>query len=174
MNEMMKYVKSLVYEKETVYNWTAGLLCFVDDGKMVLDSGFIITGQTSLDYYGFFMNYRNFTLINGDLHYIYPDHMKRINSEKVYFHLRFGHSPTPIDISHLTHWHLYATSPNNKFFRSIEFDEKRIKTFHEGGVGEPLSGEKSKLPLIKNPMFHDKHIYNSHSVMFSSLHVGLL
>ena len=179
VKDMMKYVKSFVYEKEISYNWMSGLLCFVDDGKMVLDSGFIITGDVSLDHYGFYMNYRNFTMINSDLHYMYPDGIKRINSEKVYLHLRFGNSPSPIQTTHLNHWHLYVTSPNNKFFKSIDFNEKRIKCFQEGGnsagsVSVKIAGDKSKIFSIKNPMFHDKQVYNDHSVMFSSLNTFML
>ena len=169
---MIKYVKSFVYETTPTYNWMAVLLCFVDDGKVVMDKGVIILGDVPADFYAHYMHYKNFTIVNGELHYMYPDRIKKINPEKVYLHVRIGTSPSAVQVSHLHHWHLYTTSPNNRFFKSIEFDVGRVKVFNEGFKAEGFRGVK--LSDVKNPLFLTRSVYNENCVMFSGINVRFL
>ena len=87
---MLKYIKSFAFTPEPEYCWIGGVICFVDDGKMVFDRGFVIVGKVSPDFYSYYCNFRNFTVVNGELHYHYPDKLKRIDPKKVYLHIRIG------------------------------------------------------------------------------------
>ena len=168
---MIKYAKSLLYESTPVYNWMSVLLCFVDDDKVVMDKGLIILGDVPADFYAHYLHYKNFTIVNGELHYMYPDRIKKINPDKVYLHVRVGTSPSVVQVSHLNHWHLYTTSPNNRFFKSIEFNVGRVKVFNEGfreGVA------KVKLGEVKNPLFLTRQSYNENCVMFSGINIRFL
>lgn len=167
---MIKYVKSFVYENVPTYNWMSVLLCFVDDDKVIMDRGLIILGDVPADFYAHYLHYKNFTILNGELHYMYPDRIKKINPEKVYLHIRVGVSPSPIQVSHLHHWHLYVTSPNNVFFKSIAFNVDRVKVFNEGFK----EGGKIKVKDIKNPLFFSKNMYNDSCVMFSGINTRFL
>ena len=169
---MIKYVKSFVYENVPVYNWMSVLLCFVDDDKVVMDRGLIIIGDVPADYYSHYLHYKNFTIVNGELHYMYPDRIKKINPEKVYLHIRVGSSPSPVQVSHLHHWHLYTTSPNNRFFKSIDFNVERVKVFNEGIKADGFRGVK--ISDVRNPLFYGRNTYNENCVMFSGINIRFL
>jgi hypothetical protein len=178
-SQMIKYVRSFIGETQPIYNWTSVLLCFVDGDKVVMDKGLIILGDVSADFYAHYIHYKNFTILNDELHYMYPDRLKKINPEKVYLHVRVGSSPSVVQVSHLHHWHLYTTSPNNRFFKSIEFNVERVTIVNEGvkdgvvgNVGN--GGKKVKVEDIKNPLFFGKQAYNDSCVMFSGINIRFL
>jgi len=166
---LFKYVKNWVYEEEKVgYNWIGGLIFFIDDGKMVLDRGFIITGD--IDEYSFYANFRNFTLINNDLHYLYPDSIKKIT--KVYFHLKVGNSPYPISLNNPTYWNYFFSSPNNKIYNSLTLDEKKIKIINNSENFEKKCKIKSIMD-IHCPLFDKRQTYNSTCVLFSEVNCDI-
>lgn len=173
---LLKYVKSLVYEDEKAeYKWIGGLIFFMDDGKMVLDRGFVITGD--VDEYAFYTNFRNFTLINNDLHYMYPDSIKKIN--KIYLHLKYGTSPYPVPLNNPTYWNLFFSSPNNKIYKSMSLDEKRIKIMEnntENATYNTTHNAKSKIKSVNDiicPLFDKRQIYNPTCVLFSEVNCDI-
>jgi hypothetical protein len=168
---ILKYVKSLVYEEEIVgYKWVSGLICFVDDGKMVLDRGFIITGNISPDYFAFYANFRNFTLINDDLHYMYPDSIKKINPDKVYLHVKFGSSPYSIPLTNPTYWNLYFNTPNNKLYKSLTITPERIKIIENTN---DINYKIKKVSEITCPLFDKRQVYNETSILFSGINTDI-
>ena len=159
----MNYIKKFFStdEKEE-YSWISGLILFQDEKKMILDRGFIITGD--LENYPYYCQFKNFNIINGELYYLYPNCMKKINPEKVFLHLRIGKSPFPIEKDNLTYWHLFFTSPNNRVYKSIDIIKEKIK-LHE------FPEKKTKKDLFENPLFIKKQVYENGSVLFSNLKI---
>ena len=165
---MIKYLKSFVVSEQTDNVWISGLICFVDEGKMVLDRGFVILGNVNPDHYAFYTNFRNFIFVNGELHYMYGDKVKKINPKKVHLHIRIGHSPHEIHIENLTYWHLFFTSPNNKLFKNITLQKEKISLITD----PPISNKKLKIYDIQNPLFLDKQVYSENCVMFTGLDIN--
>jgi len=161
---MIKYLKSFMYEnKKQEHTWISGLILFSDDEKIILDKGFIITEEISN--YPFYCQFNNFTVINGELHYAYPEGFKKIDSKKVYLHLRICNSPFEPAIDNLSYWNLYFTSPNNKIYKSFEINPNKIKIIYG------CKTENLNIRQVKNPFFYKKEIYNDNSVLFSSLDI---
>lgn len=157
---MLNYLKSFIYENKKEENvWISGLIMFSDNQKLILDKGFVITGEISN--YSFYCQFNNFTVINGELHYIYPNGLKKIDPKKVYLHLRIGKSPFEITVDNLMYWNLYFTSPNNKIFKAIDLDVNKIKII-QSEKNEILSTKN-----IKHPFFNNKQVYDDNSVLFS-------
>jgi len=157
----MNYIKKFfTYEEVKENTWISGLIFFQDEGKMVLDRGFVIIGD--IRSYPFYCQFKNFTMINGDFYYLYPNCMKKINPEKVFLHLRFGKSPFPIEKNNLTYWHLFFTNPNNKIYKSIELKKEKIKLFEFLETGFECES-------INNPLFLKKQSYDKNSILFSGL-----
>jgi len=161
----MNYLKSFFKseEKKEEYNWISGLILFSDEDKMKVDRGFIITGDISN--YPFYCQFKNFTTVNGDLYYIYPNCMKKINPDKIYLHLRIGTSPYPVESENKKYWHLFFTSPQNKIYKSIELEDYKIKIHDFPNIG------KINIENIKNPLFLKRQIYDKNSILFSSLKI---
>jgi hypothetical protein len=173
---MIKYLKSFIYEnKKENYTWISGLIIFKDNNKFVLDKGFIITNDISN--YSFYCQFNNFTIINGELHYAYPEGFKKINPKDVYLHIRIGNSPFSPTLDNLSYWNLYFTSPNNKVYKSIQINPNKIKIIggnHQNDKNDRNDkNDKNKLDIkdVKNPFFYSKEIYNDSSVLFSSLDI---
>ena len=170
---LIRYVKSFVYEsvEEEMHNWLSCIVCFVDEGKMVFDSGLVVVGNCSPDYYAHFLHFKNFILINGDLHYKYPDKIKKINPDKVYLHIRVGSTKFEVPTDNLAYWHLYFTSPSNKLYKSLDkIKEERIKLVDMREKDE----RKVRIEDISNPLFNKYQKYNEHSIMFSGIKVDML
>ena len=173
---ILKYVKSFVYESEDEnvgYKWLSGLIFFIDEGKFVFDRGFIITGKgVSIDEYAFYANFRNFTLINDDLHYLYGDCIKKIVPNKVYMHIKLGSSAYSVPLDNLTYWNLFFSSPNNKIFNSLTIVPEKIKIVE---LGDNITVNGNKRGKIKNiedivcPLFNKRQVYNSTCVLFSDV-----
>jgi len=157
MNYLKKFFSS---EEKEEYSWVSGLIFFQDEGKMVLDKGFIITGD--VEKYPYYCQFKNFNIINGDVYYLYYNCMKKINYEKVFLHLKIGKSPFPVEKNNLTYWHLFFNSPNNRIYKSIELKKEKIKLFE-------FPEENSKKDLFDNPLFIKKQVYDKNSVLFSGL-----
>ena len=162
---MMNYLKSFFNEnKKEEYTWISCLILFSDNKKLILDKGFVITGEIAD--YPFYCQFNNFTIINGELHYIYPEGFKKIDPKKVYLHLRFGNSPYEIIVDNLMYWNLYFTNPNNKIFKSFDLDVSKIK------IIQNEKNETLNIKDIKHPFFCNKQIYDNNSVLFS--HIKLI
>ena len=168
---MLKYIKSFIYEKnKEEHMWISGLIMFVDDNKMILDRGFI---TENISDYSFYCQFNNFTLINGELHYMFPDSFKKIDSNKVYLHLRIGKSPFEIPIENPTYWNLFFTNPNNKIYKNIELVKNKIKI---QGLQNPQQSNNKEIKIqdLRNPLFLNKQIYDESSVLFSFLDISKL
>lgn len=157
----MNYIKKFfTSEEKPEYSWVAGLILFQDDGKMVLDRGFVVTGDA--DNYPFYCQFKNFNIINGELYYLYHNCMKKVNPEKVYLHLKYCKSPHPAEKKNLTFWYLFFNSPSNRIFKSIELKQEKIKLIE-------FPEAKSKKDIFYNPLFLKKQVYDNNCVLFSSI-----
>ena len=144
---MLKYLKSFIYENKSLeYTWISGLILFSDDDKLVLDKGFIITGE--ITNYPFYCQFNNFTMINGELHYAYPQGFKKIDAKKVYLHLRIGKSPFEIPLDNISYWNLYFTSPKNNLCKIVDKNKIKVIKFDKT--------ENLNIKDIKHPFFYNK------------------
>lgn len=159
----MNYIKKFFSQDDKEeYSWVSCLIFFQDEGKNVLDRAFIIIGD--VENYPYYCQFKNFNIINGDLYYLYPNCMKKINHEKVFLHVRFGKSPFPIEKNNLTYWHLFFTNPNNRIYKSIELKKEKIKLFE-------FPETKSRKDFSENPLFMKKNVYDKNSILFSGLKI---
>tara|TARA_R110001599_G_scaffold91574_1_gene240564 strand:- start:2953 stop:3456 length:504 start_codon:yes stop_codon:yes gene_type:complete len=156
--------KYFAAEKKDEYRWISGLILFLDGKEMIVDRGFIITGD--VNYYSFYCQFKNFTHINGELYYMYPTCMKKINPEKVHLHLRYGTSPYPVEKENLAYWNLFFTAPNNKIYTNIKLDPAKIKVFDFEKVET-----KFNIQDVNVPLFETRQAYNTNSVLFTSLKI---
>src|SRR5581483_2000184 len=94
----LKYLKNLVLHKDVhpKYQWISILILFKDNNRLVIDKAYILKSPNDLgsnndlesSNYGFYCQFNHFVIINGELHYHYPDKLKKINSKDVYLHVR--------------------------------------------------------------------------------------
>lgn len=175
MLNLYKYAKSFVYEEKKDENvWISVLILFVDNGKMWVDTGFIIDGEFSINTYSFFSNFRNFIIINDKLHYKFPDYIKEIDPIQVHLHLKIGKSPFSLPKEKLDNWRIHFSSSNNTLYKAIQHDLKKEK-IQLITLNETIKTKK-KINIVEaeNPLFHKKQVYNDSSVMFSHLNIDFL
>lgn len=165
---MWKYFKKLIYpveEEKKDHTWISGVLFFRDEGKAVIDRAFIIT--ENIKNYVFYCDLRNFTIINGDLFYLYPTHMKKISFDHVYLHLKIGKSPYPLPLDNPSYWYHFFNSPNNKVFQSLTLNKDMIRIIQEDYQKD--SQNKIDISDIDHPFFLKRQAYDKNSVLFTGL-----
>jgi len=176
------YAKSFLYEEKNENIWTSILILFVDEGKVKLDEGFILNDVFSSNYYSFFCNFKNFTVINNELYYKYSDCIKKIDPKKVYLHIYIGKSKNSLSTNKIDSWNLYFSSLNNKLYKEIKEEltlekiniiKRRINEKDKIGKIEKKI-KTPKITEIENPLFLEKQNYNENSVFFSNINIDFL
>ena len=152
---IIKYIKSFFISEEQSYSWLGCLIIFTDNKKLILDKGFILTGDFSkIPYY---CNFSNFSKRDGKLYYNYPNGIRReIDPEKVHLHIKIGKINKPVDQFPLNSWSLFFSSPNNKIYKSIThfMDEDHLARY-----SVKKSKKNVRIKDIDFPYFLRKQFY---------------
>lgn len=176
------YIKSFFVSSKPADNtsnkWLSGLIIFKDDGKLVVDTGFIIIGDPMINEMGFFCNFRNFILINGELHYAYPQHIKKIDPNSVFLHVKISKHSTVIPKINPVYFNFYFSSPRDKIYEKlIESGSLKAEKIKIIDRSSRVIGKKSlieKIDLLQCPIFSNKDMYSEDSAIFSGLNLGLI
>lgn len=159
----LNYAKSFITsasnsELPLNYRWVSVLILFVDNGKTVLDKGYIFLGDISINSL-FHIQFTNFNIIENNILYMYKNgSSKYIESKKIYLHFKFGQSSFPISEQNINYWNNFFSSPTNKIYNSISND---LNIKHIKLVNSPhISSKKRLTPAnISHPLFFSKRIY---------------
>lgn len=155
----MNYLKSFFKTEEQNENyWISGLILFKYENRLILDRGFIVVGN--LNNYSFYCQFKNFTIINGELYY---NCIKKIKFENVFLHLKIGETPYNVETNNKTYWNLFFNSPSNKLFKSIILEDSKIKVFNFDKT------KKININDVNNPLFLKKQVYDKNCVLFTGI-----
>ena len=173
----INYAKSFFSNPEIRYSWVSVLIIFTDNGNLVLDKGYVFLGDLPIHYLGYCCNFTNFSIISGNLYYLYQNGVaKQIDPAKVYLHVKISQVPFEITRENLNYWNLFFSSINNKMYKAISpyLDDNHIKMIDF--TGKFSHKKRLKSSNIFHPLFSEKQTYgiNMDQTLFSKLNISLL
>ena len=158
------------------HRWTSILILFKDEENWVLDKGYVFLGDIPVDSLGYYCNFTNFSIVDGELYYFYKNtgKAKQIDPKKVYVHVKFGQVPFEITKENIKYWNLFFSSFKNPIYKSIkhsltEDNINMLNLFHS-------PKKRLRAENVKHPLFAQKEIYGEKldHVMFSGLNFEVL
>ncbi len=161
---MLSLFKYFVYPEVEENVWLSVIVFFYDEGKTVVDESFIFNGNVNPNLYSFYTNFKNFILINEELHYRYPDYIKKIEPENVYLYVHIGRSGFSIPNDKLDYWGLFFSSFSDPLYKKLNLKNTRL-------VFPMKTNKKMKIEDIYNPLFSVREVYDKNSILFSFINL---